>query len=45
MNLTQDQVMALIGAKELEIVALRIENAELQRRIEELTQKEAKREE
>ena len=36
MKLNQDQVCAIIGSKELELIALRMEVAELKKQLEEL---------
>jgi len=37
MNFSQDQIVAIIGSKELELIALRMENAQLKEQIAALT--------
>lgn len=41
MNFTQDQIAAIIGTKELELIALRIEVARLTAQVEELLKRPA----
>lgn len=38
MQLNQDQLCAIVGSKELELIALRMEVAELKKQLEEATQ-------
>ena len=37
MNFTQEQIVAIVGSKEMELIFLRMENAQLKEQLEALT--------